>query len=47
MWVGAVLALVGAALALLARAVDRRAPVADVVAVARSSSGRLQPADAA
>jgi MFS transporter, DHA1 family, inner membrane transport protein len=46
MWVGAVLALAGAALALLARAVDRR-PVADVVPVERLATDRLQPADAA
>jgi len=46
MWVGAVLALAGAVLALLARAVDRR-PVADVVPVERLATDRLQPADAA
>ena len=46
MWVGAVLALAGAALAVLARAVDRR-PVADVVPVERLAPDRLPPADAA
>jgi DHA1 family inner membrane transport protein len=46
MWVGAVLALAGAVLALLARAVDRR-PAADVVHVEPLAPDRLQPADAA
>jgi len=46
MWVGAVLALAGAVLALLARAVDRR-PVADVVPVDPPATDRLQRADAA
>ena len=46
MGVGAVLALAGAALALLARAVDRRRG-ADVVPVERLAPDRLQPADAA
>ena len=46
MWVGAVLALVGAVVAVLARAVDRR-PVAEVVPVEPPATGRLQRADAA
>jgi MFS transporter, DHA1 family, inner membrane transport protein len=46
MWVGAVLALAGATLAVLARAADRR-PVADVVPVEPLATGRQQPADAA
>jgi MFS transporter, DHA1 family, inner membrane transport protein len=47
MWVGAVLALVGAVLAVLARAVARRPVVADVVPVEPLAAGRLQRADAA
>jgi DHA1 family inner membrane transport protein len=47
MWVGAVLALVGAVLAVLARGVDRRSAVADVVPVEPLATGRLERADAA
>src|SRR5215207_7168317 len=47
MWVGAVLALVGAVLAVLARAVARRPAVADVVPVEPLATGPLQRADAA
>jgi MFS transporter, DHA1 family, inner membrane transport protein len=47
MWVGAVLALAGAVLAVLARAVDRRPAVADVVPVETLAAGRLQRAEAA
>ncbi|SFF80210.1 MFS transporter [Blastococcus tunisiensis] len=47
MWVGAVLALAGVALALGARAVDRRAIAAGVVPVPPLPVGRLQSADAA
>jgi MFS transporter, DHA1 family, inner membrane transport protein len=47
MWVGAVLALVGALVAVLARAVDHRRAVADVVAVEPLATGRFQRAEAA
>jgi MFS transporter, DHA1 family, inner membrane transport protein len=47
MWVGAVLALVGAVLAVLARAVDRRPAVAEVVPVEPLATSPLQRADAA
>ncbi len=47
MWVGAVLALVGAVLAVLARSSGRRSAVADVVPVDHRPEDRLQPADAA
>jgi MFS transporter, DHA1 family, inner membrane transport protein len=47
MWVGAVLALVGAVLAVLARAAARRPVVADVVPVEPLATSPLQRADAA
>jgi MFS transporter, DHA1 family, inner membrane transport protein len=47
MWVGAVLALVGAVLAVLARAVARRPAVAEVVPVEPHATGPFQRADAA
>jgi len=47
MWVGAALALLGAVLAVLARASVRRSAVAEDFSVDRMSENRLQPADAA
>jgi DHA1 family inner membrane transport protein len=47
MWVGAALALLGAVLAVLARASVRRSDVAEAVSVDRVSQTRLQPVDAA
>jgi hypothetical protein len=47
MWVGAGLALVGAALAVLARATGRRSALAEVVPVEPVGASRMQPADAA